>query len=215
MSRRNDSVTLRQMLEHAKEAYELLKGNRRSILEDDPVLSLAVIRLLEVLGEAADRVSAATRRRTTTIPWRQISGLRNRLIHAYDTVDTDVLWGIVINDLPALIRQLEQIDPVPPGPSAESAAQRAVLRKPSPGFTEKQGQYLAFINAYTKLHGVAPAEADLERYFRVSPPSVHQMILNLEKRQLIERTPGQARSIRLIIPSSEIPELGSKPKLEG
>lgn len=74
-------------------------------------------------------------------------------------------------------------------------------------YTDKQGQYLAFIYYYGKIHGRAPAEADLQQYFRVSPPSVHQMVLTLEARGLIERTPGQARSIRLLIPREELPDL--------
>ncbi|MDR3676797.1 MAG: helix-turn-helix domain-containing protein [Acidobacteriota bacterium] len=74
-------------------------------------------------------------------------------------------------------------------------------------YTTKQGQYLAFIYYYGKIHGCAPAEADLQRHFRVSPPSVHQMILTLEARGLIERTPWQARSIRLLIPRGELPDL--------
>jgi DNA-binding MarR family transcriptional regulator len=73
--------------------------------------------------------------------------------------------------------------------------------------TDKQGQYLAFIYYYNKIHGCAPSEAELQNYFQVSPPSVHQMILTLETRGLIERTPGQARSIRLLIPREEIPDL--------
>ena len=60
-------------------------------------------------------------------------------------------------------------------------------------YTHKQGQYLAFIYYYSKIHGCAPSEAELRQYFRVSPPSVHQMILTLEARGLIERTPGQVR----------------------
>jgi Mn-dependent DtxR family transcriptional regulator len=78
------------------------------------------------------------------------------------------------------------------------------MQKP---YTDKQGQYLAFIYYYGKIHGRAPAEADMQQYFRVSPPSVHQMILTLEARGLIERTPGQARSIRLLIPPEELPDL--------
>jgi len=75
-------------------------------------------------------------------------------------------------------------------------------------YTEKQGQYLAFIHYYTKIHGRAPAELEMERYFRVTPPSVHQMVLTLEANGLIERTPGQARSIRLLIPREELPDFG-------
>jgi len=74
-------------------------------------------------------------------------------------------------------------------------------------FTDKQGQYLAFIYYYSKIHGTSPSEADLQQYFRVSPPSVHQMILTLERRGLIERTPGQARSIHLLISREELPDL--------
>jgi Mn-dependent DtxR family transcriptional regulator len=74
-------------------------------------------------------------------------------------------------------------------------------------YTERQGQYLAFIYYYTKLHGYAPAEADMQRYFKVSPPAAHDMILMLEKRGLIERSPRQSRSIRVLLPPQELPNL--------
>jgi len=74
-------------------------------------------------------------------------------------------------------------------------------------YTDKQGQYLAFIYYYNKIHGCSPSEAEMQQYFQVSPPSVHQMILTLEANGLIERTPGQARSIRLLIPREELPDL--------
>jgi DNA-binding MarR family transcriptional regulator len=74
-------------------------------------------------------------------------------------------------------------------------------------FTDLQGQYLAFIGAYTTLHGVAPAEADMQRFFRVTPPAVHRMVLALEQRGLLRRVAGQARSIRLLLPPVEIPKL--------
>src|SRR5260370_26931580 len=74
-------------------------------------------------------------------------------------------------------------------------------------YTHQQGQYLAFIFYYTKLHGRAPAEAEMQTYFNVSPPSVHQMILTLERNRLIERTPGQARSIRLLLARGDLPDL--------
>ena len=66
---------------------------------------------------------------------------------------------------------------------------------------------MAFIYYYSKIHGCAPSEAEMQQYFRVSPSSVHQMILTLEARGLIERTPGQARSIQLLIPREELPDL--------
>jgi len=74
-------------------------------------------------------------------------------------------------------------------------------------WTEKQGQYLAFIYNYTKIHGRAPAEAEMERYFKVAPPTIHQMILKLEENGLISRVPGQARSITLLVPKEDIPLL--------
>jgi hypothetical protein len=76
-----------------------------------------------------------------------------------------------------------------------------------PPFTAKQGQYLAFIHSYTKIHRQAPAETDLERYFRVSPPSIHNMIKTLERNGLIEKTPGKARSIRLLVQPEHLPLL--------
>jgi repressor LexA len=74
-------------------------------------------------------------------------------------------------------------------------------------FTEKQGQYLAFIYYYTKVNGCPPAEVDMQRYFRVTPPSVHQMVLTLDAHGFIERVAGKARSIRLNIPREQLPDL--------
>jgi SOS-response transcriptional repressor LexA len=83
-------------------------------------------------------------------------------------------------------------------------------------YTDKQGQYLAFIYYYARIHGRAPSEAEMQQYFRVSPPSVHHMVLTLAARGLIARTPGQARTIRLLIPPEELPDLAQKAKtLEG
>ena len=74
-------------------------------------------------------------------------------------------------------------------------------------FTSKQGQYLAFIYYYGKINGQPPAEADMQRYFRVSPPSVHQMVLTLEANGFIERIPGEGRSIRLLLSREDLPDL--------
>jgi DNA-binding MarR family transcriptional regulator len=74
-------------------------------------------------------------------------------------------------------------------------------------FTKLQGRYLAFIAAYTKLNRRAPAEADFQRYFEVTPPSVHNMIVTLERRGLIKRTPGRSRSIEISVPAGQIPLL--------
>jgi repressor LexA len=73
--------------------------------------------------------------------------------------------------------------------------------------TEKQGQYLAFIYYYTKISKQPPAESDMQRYFAVSPPSVHQMVLTLEKQGFIERVPGESRSIKILLPRDQFPDL--------
>jgi len=74
-------------------------------------------------------------------------------------------------------------------------------------YTEKQGKYLAFIYYYAKIHGCSPSEAELQRYFGVTPPTVHQMVLTLERNGLIERTAGKARSIRVLLARHELPDL--------
>jgi len=74
-------------------------------------------------------------------------------------------------------------------------------------FTEKQGQYLAFIYVYARMFGQPPAEADMQRHFRVTPPSVHQMVLGLERDGLIRRQPGVARSIDVLVPPQDLPIL--------
>jgi DNA-binding MarR family transcriptional regulator len=76
-----------------------------------------------------------------------------------------------------------------------------------PRFTPNQGQYLAFIHAYTCVIGRPPAEADMRRFFGVTPPTVHQMVLTLERVGLIQRTPGAARSIKLLVPPESLPVL--------
>ena len=74
-------------------------------------------------------------------------------------------------------------------------------------FTPKQGQYLAFIHLYTRLHRRPPAEADMQQYFRVSPPSVHQMVLMLEREGFIKRQPRAPRGIELLVDPKLLPEL--------
>ena len=74
-------------------------------------------------------------------------------------------------------------------------------------FTEKQGQYLAFIYHYTKIHRRAPAQWEIQQFFRTSPPCVHQMILRLEEKGLLRRTPGEARAIEVLVPVDELPHL--------
>jgi len=76
-----------------------------------------------------------------------------------------------------------------------------------PKYTPRQGQVLAFIYYYTKLNRCPPAENDLARYFEITPSSAHQMVVNLDRSGLIERVPGQARSIRLLLAREDLPDL--------
>jgi len=78
---------------------------------------------------------------------------------------------------------------------------------PQPPYTDKQGQYLAFIHLYTKLNRRAPAQADMQRYFEVTPPTVHNMVVQLERKGLISRVPRTPRSIRVLLPPDQLPEL--------
>ena len=107
MPRDRDRVRLLHMLEHSREAIGLVSGQNRQDLDTDRVLSLALVRLLEIIGEAAAGVSADARAKRPEIPWSEIVGLRNGLIHGYDSVDLGVIWSIIERDLPALVRELE------------------------------------------------------------------------------------------------------------
>ena len=109
MSRRDPMVAVQQMRDHGKEAMELAQNRSRADLDLDRMLNLALVRLLEVLGEAARRVPDDFRSRYPNVPWRQTTDLRNVLIHDYDTVDFDALWRIIQEHLPPLVQQLQTI----------------------------------------------------------------------------------------------------------
>lgn len=89
----------------------------------------------------------------------------------------------------------------------DRASETVSIRQPAPVFTAKQGQYLAFIYAYTRVLGRPPAEADIQEYFAVSPPTVHQMVIALERGGWIRRTPRVARSIEILIEPESLPVL--------
>jgi len=106
---KDDPVRLRHMLDSASEAFELIRDKSRADLDTNRVLSLALVRLLEIVGEAANKVNASTRKEIPDIPWSQIVSLRHRLIHGYDTIDMDILWKILTADLPDLIKQITKV----------------------------------------------------------------------------------------------------------
>jgi uncharacterized protein with HEPN domain len=109
MSKHDLTPRMCHMLEHAREAADLVKGKQREELDSDRLLNLALVRLVEIVGEAAARVPKEDWSAYPQIPWAQIVSLRNRLIHGYDAVDFDILWQIVTRDLPDLISALEKI----------------------------------------------------------------------------------------------------------
>jgi uncharacterized protein with HEPN domain len=109
MSKRDPQVALRQILSHSREAVQISQGRVREDLDSDRLLNLALTRLVEVIGEAANRVPEKVQEQYPDLPWLQMIRTRNRLIHGYDSVDFDVLWAIVNKDLPHLIAQLEEI----------------------------------------------------------------------------------------------------------
>ncbi|HEX9017823.1 MAG TPA: DUF86 domain-containing protein [Anaerolineaceae bacterium] len=109
MTRRDPSIAINQILEHAREAVEICHGKTRADLDSDRLLNLALTRLIEIIGEAANRVPESTRVKYPELPWMQMVGARNRLIHGYDSVDLNIMWAIVTNDLPVMIKQIETI----------------------------------------------------------------------------------------------------------
>lgn len=109
MSRRSSVALLNEMLDHAKEAVAFVQGRSRTDLDADRLLNLALVRLMEIAGEAASQIPKSSQASFPQIPWPQIVSLRNRLIHGYDSVDLDILWQIIITDLPPLITALEAI----------------------------------------------------------------------------------------------------------
>jgi uncharacterized protein with HEPN domain len=109
MSRHEDFRRLQHMLDHAREASIMASSRTRSDLEADRQLNLSLVRLLEIVGEAAAKVSQELRDANPEIPWQDVVALRNRLIHGYDSVDFDILWEIVQQDIPMLVSQLEEV----------------------------------------------------------------------------------------------------------
>ena len=104
-----DLVRLEHMRAAAREAMGLVAGKARPDLDRDRLLNLALVRLLEIVGEAAARVTPGLRVAHPEVPWPAIVGLRNRLIHGYDSVDFDRLWAILTGDLPPLVAALDAL----------------------------------------------------------------------------------------------------------
>jgi len=107
----DDSVRIRHILDAAREAIAFTKDHGRADLDTDRKLNLSLVRLLEIIGEAARGISQEFRDSHPALPWKTMIGMRDRLIHAYFDVNLDVVWQTVTEDLPPLIAQLEKIVP--------------------------------------------------------------------------------------------------------
>lgn len=105
----NDLTRIRHALNAANKAMEFLKGKTSDDLHKDEMLSLALVRLLEVVGEAAVGVSEEFKNQHPQVPWREMIALRNRLIHGYFDINLDIVWNTIIEDLPPLTSALEKL----------------------------------------------------------------------------------------------------------
>ncbi|MBI2854755.1 MAG: DUF86 domain-containing protein [Chloroflexi bacterium] len=105
----DDITRIKHIVDASTRALQLVSGRKRSALDQDDVLGLALVRLLEIVGEAAWGVTEAMRSRYPEVPWRKMSSMRNRLIHGYFDVNLDVVWDTVTKDLPPLVTQLENV----------------------------------------------------------------------------------------------------------
>ncbi|HBL10147.1 MAG TPA: hypothetical protein DD379_01685, partial [Cyanobacteria bacterium UBA11162] len=105
----DDLTRLHHIQDAAREALIFMSGKRREDLANDRMLMLAVVKDLEIIGEAAGRISAECRARYPGIPWVDMIGMRNRLTHAYFSINLDVIWDTVTNDLAPLVEQLERV----------------------------------------------------------------------------------------------------------
>jgi len=107
----NDMVRLRHILDAAREAVAFLQGKSSEDLYADRMLNLSIVRLLEIIGEAARGISSACRTAHPEIAWQEMAGMRDRLAHGYFDIDLDVVWQTVTQDLPTLVGQLDKILP--------------------------------------------------------------------------------------------------------
>ena len=98
---------MHQMLEHAREALEMIRGRTRAEAQANRMLQLALVHLVQTVGEAATRVSAAGRIRYSQVPWGQAITTRHRMVHGYDTIDYNVVWDTIADDFPLLVATLE------------------------------------------------------------------------------------------------------------
>ena len=105
----DDTVRIRHMIDAIESALTFTQGRSRSDLDTDQMLLFALVRAIEIVGEAASKVSVEGRAQMPDVPWGVIVGMRNRLVHAYFDIDPDILWSTVKQALPPLLAQLKTI----------------------------------------------------------------------------------------------------------
>ena len=103
-----DHARLKHMLDSTEAILSFIKGKRRASLDRDRLLLSAVLRELEIIGEAAGRISEKTKKKFPNLPWKELIGMRNRLIHAYFDVDHDIVWKTIREYLPSFLKQLQE-----------------------------------------------------------------------------------------------------------
>ncbi len=106
---KDDKIRLSHMLSAAREARSFARNETRASIDKDRKLTLALVKAVEIIGEAASKISKECQKNLTQIPWPNIISMRNRLIHAYFDINLDILWKTIIEDLPPLIAELENI----------------------------------------------------------------------------------------------------------
>jgi len=106
---KDDRIRLRHMLDAGRKAVSFAVGRSRLDLDDDAMFTFALMKAIEIIGEAAAKISGSSKEQLREIPWPLIVGMRNRLIHAYDDINLDLLWQTVTRNLPPLIEVLEKI----------------------------------------------------------------------------------------------------------
>lgn len=106
MSKLDDLTRLRHIQDAGNKAMQFIANRSRDDLDKDEMLSLALVRLLEIIGEAANHISPECQFRYLDIPWRAIVGMRNRIVHAYFDVDLDIIWQVIVEDLPSILPQI-------------------------------------------------------------------------------------------------------------
>ena len=106
-----DDAYLFDILDSARAALNYASGKTWEQFSTEHLLQDAIVRRLEIIGEASSRVSAATQKKHSQLPWQEMKGTRNRIIHEYDSIELDIIWDIIQKDLPPLVSELEKIVP--------------------------------------------------------------------------------------------------------